>query len=151
MFIIPSIDLSMKLSLSEVFVSNIIVTMVISDKFCCKHVLFTTLSDFLSTTTRVTSVKYKKFLLDSFSVAKFGIAPHIFGRLTKESISKCKQSKRTSFCSEGRSSARLLSERHLILGRALARAALPDNMHSCYSTKLKVLLVVKAKYCYCWH
>ena len=56
MFIIPSIDLSMKLSLSEVFVSNIIVTMVISNKSCCKHVLFTNLSDFISTTTRVTSV-----------------------------------------------------------------------------------------------
>ena len=75
MFIIPSIDLSMKLSLSEVFVSNIIVTMVISNKSCCKHVLFTNLSDFISTTTRVTSVKSKKFLFCSFSVAKFGIAP----------------------------------------------------------------------------
>ena len=32
------------------------------------------LSDFISTITRVTSVKYKKFLLGSFSVAKFGIA-----------------------------------------------------------------------------
>ena len=69
------IDLSMKLSLSEVFVSNIIVTMVISNKSCCKHVLFTNLSDFISTTTRVTSVKSKKFLFCSFSVAKFGIAP----------------------------------------------------------------------------
>ena len=75
MFIIPSIDLSMKLSLSEVFVSNIIVTMVISNKSCCKHVLFTNLSDFISTTTRVTSLKSKKFLFCSFSVAKFGIAP----------------------------------------------------------------------------
>ena len=75
MFIIPSIDLSMKLSLSEVFVSNIIVTMVISNKSCCKHVLFTNLSDFISTTTRVTSVKSKKFLFCSLSVAKFGIAP----------------------------------------------------------------------------
>ena len=75
MFIIPSIDLSMKLSLSEVFVSNIIVTMGISNKSCCEHVLFTNLSYFLSTTTRVTSIKYKKFLLGSFSVAKFGIAP----------------------------------------------------------------------------
>ena len=74
MFIIPSIDLSMKLSLSEVFVSNIIVTMVISNKSCCKHVLFTNLSDFISTTTRVTSLKSKKFLFCSFSVAKFGIA-----------------------------------------------------------------------------
>ena len=77
MFIIPSIDLSMKLSLSEVFVSNIIVTMVISNKSCCKHVLFTNLSDFISTTTRVTSVKSKKFLFCSFSVAKFGIAPTV--------------------------------------------------------------------------
>ena len=77
MFIIPSIDLSMKLSLSEVFVLNIIVTMVISNKSCCKHVLFTNLSDFISTTTRVTSVKSKKFLFCSFSVAKFGIAPGI--------------------------------------------------------------------------
>ena len=68
MFIIPSIDLSMKLSLSEVFVSNIIVTMVISNKSCCKHVLFTNLSDFISTTTRVTSLKSKKFLFCSFSV-----------------------------------------------------------------------------------
>jgi len=75
MFIIPPIDLSMKLSLSEVFVSNIIVTMVISNKSCCKHVLFTNLSDFISTTTRVTSLKSKKFLFCSFSVAKFGIAP----------------------------------------------------------------------------
>ena len=77
MFVIPSIDLSMKLSLSEVFVSNIIVTMVISNKSCCKHILFTNLSDFISTTTstRVTSVKSKKFLFCSFSVAKFGIAP----------------------------------------------------------------------------
>ena len=75
MFIVPSIDLSMKLSLSEVFVSNIIVTMVISNKSCCKHVLFTNLSDFISTTTRVTSLKSKKFLFCSFSVAKFGIAP----------------------------------------------------------------------------
>ena len=75
MFIIPSIDLSMKLSLSEVFVSNIIVTMVISNKSCCKHVLFTNLSDFIPTTTRVTSLKSKKFLFCSFSVAKFGIAP----------------------------------------------------------------------------
>ena len=75
MFIIPSIDLSMKLSLSEVFVSNIIVTMVISNKSCCKHVLFTNLSDLISTTTRVTSVKSKKFLFCSFLVAKFGIAP----------------------------------------------------------------------------
>ena len=75
MFIIPSIDLSMKLSLSEVFVSNIIVTMVISNKSCYKHILFTNLSDFISTTTRVTSVKSKKFLFCSFSVAKFGIAP----------------------------------------------------------------------------
>ena len=74
MFIVPSIDLSMKLSLSEVFVSNIIVTMVISNKSCCKHVLFTNLSDSLSTTTRVTSLKSKKFLFCSFSVAKFGIA-----------------------------------------------------------------------------
>ena len=74
MFIIPSIDLSMKLSLSEVFVSNIIVTMVISNKSCCKHVLFTNLSDFISTTTRVTSLKSKKFLFCSFSMAKFGIA-----------------------------------------------------------------------------
>ena len=82
MFIIPSIDLSMKLSLSEVFVSNIIVTMVISNKSCCKHVLFTNLSDFISTTTRVTSVKSKKFLFCSFSVAKFGIA------LEKEEIEK---------------------------------------------------------------
>ena len=49
--------------------------MVISNKSCCKHVLFMNLSDFISTTTRVTSVKYKKFLLGSFSVAKFGIAP----------------------------------------------------------------------------
>ena len=65
----------MKLSLSEDFVSNIIVTMVISNKSCCKHVLFTNLSDFISTTTRVTSVKSKKFLFCSFSVAKFGIAP----------------------------------------------------------------------------
>ena len=73
MFIIPSIDLSMKLSLSEVFVSNIIVTMVVSNKSCCKHVLFTKLSDFISATTRVTSVKSKKFLFSSFSVAKFGI------------------------------------------------------------------------------
>ena len=73
MFIILSIDLSMKLSLSEVFVSNIIVTMVISNKSCCKHVLFTNLSDFISTTTRVTSLKSKKFLFCSFSVAKFGI------------------------------------------------------------------------------
>ena len=80
MFIIPSIDLSMKLSLSEVFVSNIIVTMVISNKSCCKHVLFTNLSDFISTTTRVTSVKSKKFLFCSFSVAKFGIAPQFPGR-----------------------------------------------------------------------
>ena len=78
MFIIPSIDLSMKLSLSEVFVSNIIVTMVISNKSCCKHVLFTNLSDFISTTTRVTSLKSKKFLFCSFSVAKFGIAPSIW-------------------------------------------------------------------------
>ena len=62
MFIIPSIDLSMKLSLSEVFVSNIFVTMVISNKSCCKHVLFMNLSNFISTTTRVTSVKYEKFL-----------------------------------------------------------------------------------------
>ena len=77
MFIIPSIDLSMKLSLSEVFVSNIIVTMVISNKSCCKHVLFTNLSDFISTTTRVTSLKSKKFLFCSFSVAKFGIAPPV--------------------------------------------------------------------------
>ena len=76
MFIVPSIDLSMKLSLSEVFVSNIIVTMVISNKSCCKHVLFTNLSDFISTTTRVTSLKSKKFLFCSFSVAKFGIAPN---------------------------------------------------------------------------
>ena len=75
MFIIPSIDQSMKLSLSEVFVSNIIVTMVISNKSCCKHVLFTNLSDFISTTTRVTSVKSKKFLFCSFPVAKFGFAP----------------------------------------------------------------------------
>ena len=75
MFVIPSIDMSMKLSLSEVFVSNIIVTMVISNKSCCKHVHFMNLSDFISTTTRVTSVKYKMFLLGSFSVAKFGIAP----------------------------------------------------------------------------
>ena len=74
MFIIPSIDLSMKLSLLEVFISNIIVTMVISNKSCCKHVLFRNLSDFISTTTRVTSVKSKKFLFCSFSVAKFGIA-----------------------------------------------------------------------------
>ena len=76
MFIIPSIHPSMKLSLSEDFVSNNIVTMIISNKSCCKHVLFMNLSDFISTTTRVTSVKYKKFLLGSFSVAKFGIAPH---------------------------------------------------------------------------
>ena len=75
MFIITSIDLSMKLSLSEVFVPNIIVTMVISNKSCCKHVLFTNLSDSLSNTTRVTSLKSKKFLFCSFSVAKFGIAP----------------------------------------------------------------------------
>ena len=75
MFIFPSNDLSMKLSLSEVFVSKIIVTMVISNKSCCKHVLFTNLSDCISTTTRVTSVKSKKFLFCSFSVAKFGIAP----------------------------------------------------------------------------
>ena len=81
MFIIPSIDLSMKLSLSEVFVSNIIVTMVISNKSCCKHVLFTNLSDFISTTTRVTSVKSKKFLFCSFSVAKFGIAPFKMGNM----------------------------------------------------------------------
>ena len=67
----------MKLSLSEVFVSNIIVTMVISNKSCCKHVLFTNLSDFISTTTRVTSLKSKKFLFCSFSVAKFGIAPNL--------------------------------------------------------------------------
>ena len=65
----------MKLSLLEDFVSNIIVTMVISNKSCCKHVLFTNLSDFISTTTRVTSLKSKKFLFCSFSVAKFGIAP----------------------------------------------------------------------------
>ena len=83
MFIIPSIDLSMKLSLSEVFVSNIIVTMVISNKSCCKHVLFTNLSDFISTTTRVTSVKSKKFLFCSFSVAKFGIAPTNLGDTKK--------------------------------------------------------------------
>ena len=67
----------MKLSLSEVFVSNIIVTMVISNKSCCKHVLFTNLSDFISTTTRVTSLKSKKFLFCSFSVAKSGIAPKL--------------------------------------------------------------------------
>ena len=67
--------MSMKLSLSELFVSKIIVTMVISNKSCCKHVLFTNLSDFISTTTRVTSLKSKKFLFCSFSVAKFGIAP----------------------------------------------------------------------------
>ena len=77
MFQIPSTNPSMKLSLSEDFVSNIIVTMVISNKSCCKHVLFTNLSDFISTTTRVTSLKSKKFLFCSFSVAKFGIAPLI--------------------------------------------------------------------------
>ena len=60
MFIIPSINLSMKLSLSEVFVSNIIVTIIISNKSCCKHVLVMNLLDFISTATRVTSVKYKK-------------------------------------------------------------------------------------------
>ena len=75
MFIIPSIDLSMKLSLSEDFVSNIIVTMVISNKSCCKYVLFMNLSNVISTITRVTSVKYKNFLFCSFSVAMFGIAP----------------------------------------------------------------------------
>ena len=72
--------MSMKLLLLEVFVSNIIVTMVISNKSCCKHVLFMNLSDFISTTTRVTSVKSKKFLFCSFSVAKFGIAPLCFHR-----------------------------------------------------------------------
>ena len=41
----------------------------------CKDILFMNLSDCLSTTTRETSVKYKKFLLGSFSVAKFGTAP----------------------------------------------------------------------------
>ena len=50
---------------------HIIVTMVISNKSCCKHVLFMNLSDFLSTATRVTSVRYKKFLL-GFG---FGVAP----------------------------------------------------------------------------
>ena len=95
MFIIPSIDLSMKLSLSEVFVSNIIVTMVISNKSCCKHVLFTNLSDFISTTTRVTSLKSKKFLFCSFSVAKFGIAPQIHhkylcdGSIIPENVGCC--------------------------------------------------------------
>ena len=88
MFIIPSIDLSMKLSLSEVFVSNIIVTMVISNKSCCKHVLFTNLSDCISTTTRVTSVNYKKFLFCSFSVAKFGIAP-FFGTVDTRIFAGC--------------------------------------------------------------
>ena len=56
----------------------IFVTMVKSNKSCCKHILFMNFSDFISTTTRVTSVKYKKFLLGSFSVAKFGIAPFVF-------------------------------------------------------------------------
>ena len=74
----------MKLSLSEVFVSNIIVTLVISNKSCCKHVLFTNLSDFISTTTRVTSLKSKKFLFCSSSVAKFGIAPS--GRLFDQTV-----------------------------------------------------------------
>jgi hypothetical protein len=50
--------------------------MVISNKSCCKHVLFMNLSDFISTTTRVTSLKSKKFLFCSFSMAKFGIAPY---------------------------------------------------------------------------
>ena len=58
----------MKVSLSEDFVSNI--------REIIKHVLFMNLSDFISTSTRVTSAKYKKFLLGSFSVAKFGVAPN---------------------------------------------------------------------------
>ena len=78
MFIIPSINSSMKLSLLKDSVSKVIVTMVISNKSCCKHIRFMNLSDFIFTTTRVTSVNYKKFLLGSFSVAKFGIAPKMF-------------------------------------------------------------------------
>ena len=54
MFIILSINPSMKLSLSEDFVSNIIVTIVISNKSCCRHILF---MNPISATTRVTSVK----------------------------------------------------------------------------------------------
>ena len=60
--------------------------LVISNKSCCKHVLFTNLSDFISTTTRVTSVNYKKFLLGSFSVAKFGIAPSFGTNITENHL-----------------------------------------------------------------
>ena len=46
MFIILSINPSMKLSLSEDFVSNIIVIRVILKKSCCRHILFMNLSEF---------------------------------------------------------------------------------------------------------
>ena len=62
MFIIPSIDLSMRLSLSEVLYQTLLSpwSYQTSPAVNTKHVLFMNLSDFKSTTTRVTSVKYKK-------------------------------------------------------------------------------------------